>query len=102
MPTYTFRDTITDQYFEVVLRISELDEFKESNPEYERVITPSNIVATTASNFDSITDDGWKENLQRIAEAHPTSALADKYGANKTHKQLKTEKLVRKHLRKNV
>ena len=41
-------------------------------------------------------DSGWKDNLSRIAEAHPTSALADRYG-KKTIKQLKTKQVLEKH-----
>ena len=37
-----------------------------------------------------------KENLARIAEAHPTSALADNYGT-KSNKDLKTHQVLRKH-----
>ena len=41
-------------------------------------------------------DDGWKENLSRIAEAHPRSSLADRYG-KKTIKQSKTDAVLKKH-----
>ena len=41
-------------------------------------------------------DEGWKENLSRIAEAHPRSNLADRYG-KKSVKQSKTEQVLKKH-----
>ena len=41
-------------------------------------------------------DAGWKENLSRIAEAHPSSALADRYG-KKTTKEIKTREVLKKH-----
>ena len=42
-------------------------------------------------------DGGWKDNLSRIAEAHPTSALADRYG-KRSAKDIATKKVVKKHL----
>ena len=59
---------------------------------------PINIV----SGIQGIThknDQGWKENMQRIAEAHPTSALGQRYG-KKSIKQVKTEQVIKKHLQK--
>ena len=41
-------------------------------------------------------DQGWKENLSRIAEKHPTSALAREMGT-RTTKQIKTEQVIKKH-----
>jgi hypothetical protein len=41
-------------------------------------------------------DAGWTENLQRIAEAHPSSNLADRYG-KKTTKEIKTRDVLKKH-----
>ena len=41
-------------------------------------------------------DEGWKENLSRIAEAHPRSNLADRY-SKKSVKQSKTEQVLKKH-----
>ena len=45
------------------------------------------------------TDGGWKDNLSRIAEAHPTSPLADRYGKKST-KDIKTKQVVEKHRRR--
>ena len=42
-------------------------------------------------------DTGWKETLQKISEAHPNSALADRYGNNKTLKQKKGERVYQEH-----
>ena len=41
-------------------------------------------------------DGGWKENLSRIAEAHPNTPLADRYG-KKTTKEIKTRQVLKKH-----
>ena len=42
-------------------------------------------------------DTGWKETLQKISEAHPNSALADRYGNNKTIKQKQGERVYKEH-----
>jgi len=41
-------------------------------------------------------DNGMTENLQRIAEAHPGTPLADRYGGETT-KQQKTRAVLKKH-----
>ena len=62
----------------------------------EQVHTGINIVAGVGS---IKSDSGWKENLSRIAEAHPRSALADRHG-KKSIKEIKTKQVVEKHLSK--
>ena len=41
-------------------------------------------------------DGGWKDNLSRIAEAHPTSALADQH-RKRSIKEVKTQQVMAKH-----
>ena len=41
-------------------------------------------------------DDGWKENMSRIAEANPGSPLAKRYGKSST-KDINTRKVLKKH-----
>jgi hypothetical protein len=45
------------------------------------------------------TDGGFKEVLSKIGEAHPESELA-KQTTKKTIKQIKTEQVVKKHLKR--
>lgn len=96
MPTYTFQNTDTGEVFDKVLRISEKDNFLKDNPNLKSVVTGINIVAGVGS---IKSDSGWKENLSRIAEAHPRSALADRHG-NKSIKDIKTKQVVEKHMNK--
>lgn len=96
MPTYTFQDTDTGEVFDKILKISEKDDFLKSNPNLKSLVTGINIVAGVGG---MKTDSGWKENLSRIAEAHPTSALADRYGS-KSVKDVKTKQVINKHLGK--
>jgi hypothetical protein len=46
-------------------------------------------------------DGGWKDNLSRIAEAHPTSALADRY-RSRSSKEIATRQVVQKHLKRQA
>ena len=95
MPTYDFYNENTDAMEQHVLRISELDQFKENNPHLsQRLLTAPKLVS--GSGLQGKMDDGWKENLTRIAEAHPTSALADKIGGRDT-KTVKTQEALKKH-----
>ena len=44
------------------------------------------------------TDGGFNENMQRIAEAHPGSPLAQRYGGHgMSHKEMKTRDVLKKH-----
>ena len=96
MPTYTFHNKVTGVVEDKVLRISEKEQYLKDNPDLEQVLTGLNIVAGVGS---IKSDSGWKENLSRIAEAHPRSALADRHG-KKSIKEIKTKQVVEKHLSK--
>ena len=80
----------------VEVSLKEKDDFLKSNPNLKSLVTGINIVAGVGG---MKTDSGWKENLSRIAEAHPTSALADRYGS-KSIKDVKTKQVINKHLGK--
>ena len=41
-------------------------------------------------------DGGWKDNLSRIADAHPTSELAQQH-KKRSIKEVKTEQVISKH-----
>jgi len=78
-----------------MMSISEMEEYLEKNKHITQVIKGLNIISG-ASGITNKTDGGWKENLSRIAEAHPKSALADRYG-KKSIKQSKTDQVLAKH-----
>jgi len=95
MPTYTFYNKRTKKEHTNLMSISEMEEYLRKNKHVSQVIKGINIVASTGERTGK-TDAGWKENLQRISEAHPKSALAQRYG-KKTIKQSKTEAVLTKH-----
>lgn len=97
MPLYSFRDTETNEVYDIFLSISELDVYKNDNPTHERYIDSAPSIVSGVSIRGKM-DDGFKDVLSKISEAHPTSVLADEYG-KKTIKQSQTERVVRKHMK---
>ena len=94
MPIYTFYNKRTKKQFDDMMTIAEMEEYLKKNKHISQVISGINIVASTGERTNK-TDSGWKENLSRIAEAHPRSNLAKRYG-KKTIKQVKTEQVIKK------
>jgi hypothetical protein len=75
MPTYVFRNKETGEQFEQVMRMSELDPFREANPELETVIQAVAFGDPTKLSSTRKFDTGFKEVLQRIHEKTPGSQL---------------------------
>ena len=78
MPTYTFKDTSTNETFEELMSYEDKVSFLKDNPPFPSVLDGINIVAGVGMDSRIKNDDGWNENLQRIAEAHPSSELASR------------------------
>ena len=62
--------------------------------------TQLNIVSSTGS-IDSKTDNGWKEVLSKVSEAHPASNLASQYG-KKSVKDTQIDSVIKKHRAKKA
>lgn len=95
MPTYDFLNTNTNKMEELFMSISEMEEYIKENPHIQ--IAPAAPAIVSGVNIEQKMDTGWKETLQKISEAHPNSALADRYGNNKTLKQKKGERVYQEH-----
>ena len=95
MPTYTFINTKTHKEHTEMMSISEMEEYLSKNKHIKQAIKSLNIVGGV-SGLSYKQDGGWKDNLSRIAEAHPKSAIADRY-CKKSIKQSKTEQVLAKH-----
>lgn len=97
MPTYQFLNTETGEEYEVLMKISEREEYLKNNPHIQTVISaPALVTGTTASKQNRV-PDGFKDVLSKVSEAHPGSSLAKKH-LKKSIKQVKTEQIVKKHL----
>ncbi len=83
-----------------MMSIAEMEEYLLKNKHIREVITPINISGGVMG-VNMKNDGGRKDNLSRIAEAHPTSALADRYG-KRSAKEIATRKVVQKHLKRQA
>ena len=95
MPTYTIKNNDDGKHFDTVCTYDELQTFLEEHPAFIKVITAPNIVSGIAGKTHKL-DDGFKENMSRIAEAHPGSPLAYRYGKKST-KEINTRQVLKKH-----
>jgi hypothetical protein len=75
MPTYVFRNKETGEQFEKIMKISELDNFRNENPQLETVIQSVAFGDPTKMSSTRKFDTGFKEVLQRIHEKTPGSQL---------------------------
>jgi hypothetical protein len=96
MPIYTFRNKKTGKEFDEMMTIAEMEEYLSKNKNITQVLKGLNIVSGVGSIKQ---DGGWKDNLSRIAEAHPNSPLADRYGKKDT-KTIKTQQALEKNKRR--
>lgn len=94
MPIYEFMDSSTGEQFTKMMSYSDRQQYLIDNPELKPVIGAPAIVGGTSLNVKN--DNGWNENLSRIASAHPNSALAAKVGG-RSSKQVKVQQAANKH-----
>ena len=94
MPVYTFYNKETDEYYDKFMKISERETYLNDNPQVESIISAPAIVG---DHVVKRMDSGMKEVFSRVAEAHPNSPLADRFGANRSAAQKKVEGLGKRH-----
>ena len=78
MATYTFRNKETNEIFDHSMRMSEYDSYIENNPNVERYYDRSDAMNIVSGVGGIRTDNGFKEVLSKVAEAHPNSELANR------------------------
>jgi|TARA_R110001592_G_scaffold66613_3_gene204505 hypothetical protein len=96
MPTYTFYDEKTGKEWDDMMPNSERETYLKENPHITQVPGGFAFVGDHIMGMGPKQDGGMTENLQRIAAAHPGSALADRY-SNDTTKSIKTREVLKKH-----
>ena len=100
MPTYRFYNKRTKKEYTDLMSISEMEEFIQKKHITLLPPTQLNIVSSTGS-IDSKTDNGWKEVLSKVSEAHPASALANQYG-KKSVKDTQVDRVIKTHRAKKA
>ena len=94
MPTYTIRNRKTQTTFEVFCKYPELQEMLENDSDLVQMLTAPAIVG---DHVVKRMDGGMKDTFSRIAEAHPNSPLAERFGDGKTNSQKKVTEVAKKH-----
>lgn len=74
MPVYTFINKSTNEVFDVVLKIAELDQYKVDNPQFERHFDTAPMLGDPVRLGLRKPDAGFKEVLQKIADKTPGGA----------------------------
>ena len=100
MPTYNFRNKKTNEEWQDLMTIAEMEKFVKKKHIELLPPTQMNIVSGVGS-VDSKTDSGWKEVMSKISEAHPVSHLAERYG-KKSVKDTQIDKVIKKHRDRKV
>lgn len=75
MPTYTFRNKITQEQSEVFLRINEKENYLIENPELEQIIQSPLIVRDVGTNLK--VSDTFREKISRIKETYKSNNIPD-------------------------
>lgn len=78
MATYTFRNKDTDEVVEYSMRMSDYDDFISEHPNFERYYEQGAALNIVSGVGGIKTDNGFKEVLSKVAEAHPNSELANR------------------------
>ena len=99
MPIYTFENTKTGKVYDDMMSIAEKETFLKRNKHIKQRLTSLNISSGVRGMGGMKNDGGWKDNLSRIAEAHPNSELAKQHKRRST-KEVKTQQVVEKHRRR--
>ena len=94
MPTYTIRNKETEESFDIFCTYPELQEILENDNNLIHMLSAPAIVGDHVVNR---MDGGMKETFSRIAEAHPNSPLADRFGSSQNNKQKRVQELGKKH-----
>lgn len=94
MPLYEFEDTDTGERFELLLKISEREDFLKANPNVKSVMSAPMIVG----GVDGLrkVDDGFNEVLQKIGEQNPQTPFGREVNKSTTAKQGAVNKAVDK------
>ena len=99
MPRYDFYDESKEEYFDEFMTYDEKVKFLKDNPNIEPAdYLNMNVVSGVTKSEKG--DSGMREVFSKIAEKHPTSPLADRYG-KKSIKKLKAKRAYDKHKKRS-
>ena len=99
MPAYTFENIKTGEQYTIHMSMSEIEDYLKKNKNVRQVFTSLNIVGGV-SGLTHKPDSGFKDVVQKIAEKHPGSPLAERY-KKKSIKEIRTKQVIDKHRKRN-
>ena len=100
MPTYRFYNSKIKREYEELMSISEMEELIKKK--HIKLLPPTQLnIVSSVGTMDGKTDNGWKEVMSKISEAHPKSELAKRYG-KKSVKDTQIERVIKKHRAKKA
>ena len=98
MPTYTFFDEDTDETFDMFLSMAQREQYLKSNHRIRQVPVAVAIAGDHIMGVGPKVDGGFNDRMEQIANSHPGSPLADRYGgSSKSNKEIKTRNILKKH-----
>ena len=100
MPTYDFINHETGEEWEEFMSIADMEALMENNPHIRPAWKTSPMIAGDhIMGVGPKVDGGFNERMEQIANSHPGSPMADRYGGGKTksHKEIKTRNVLKKH-----
>ena len=100
MPTYRFYNSKTKEEYTDLMSISEMEEFIKKK--HIKILPPTQLnIVSSVGHVDSHTDNGWKEVLSKVSEAHAASNLASQYG-KKSVKDTQVDRVIKTHRAKKA
>ena len=99
MPAYTFENIKTGEQYTIHMSMSEIEDYLKKNKNVRQVFTSLNIVGGVAG-LTHKPDSVFKDVVQKIAEKHPGSPLAERY-KKKSIKEIRTKQVIDKHRKRN-
>ena len=99
MPTYTFFNEKTEVEWDVMMSNAEREQYLKDNPEVSQIPGGFVVAGDHIMGVGPKVDGGFNERMEQIANSHPDSPLANRYGGikNKSHKEIKTRNVLKKH-----
>ena len=100
MPNYTFEDTETGETFIEFMPMDSKDQFLKDNPHLKFVFVP---IATTGDHLMGVgptEPTAFKERMGEIADTHPYSPMAEKWGTSATASKRKSQTVYRNATKK--
>ena len=98
MPIYTFYHEPSNIEWDEMMSNDEREQYLKDNPEVSQIPGGFVVAGDHIMGVGPKVDGGFNERMEQIANSHPGSPLADRYGgSSKSNKEIKTRNVLKKH-----